>query len=70
MNSVTAVVTAPTVPPLLVLHEGTLVDISAAMQAGAGADVIHQAELVSQEADVLQENLPDGAGAELLLLLY
>ena len=39
------------------------------MQASAGADVAHQAELICQEAGVIQEVLPDSAGAKLLLLL-
>ena len=67
MDSITAVITSSTVPPL---HEGALGCVSAAVQAGAGADVAHQAELIRQETDVLQEDLPDGAGAELLLLRH
>ena len=39
------------------------------MQASAGADVAHQAELICQEAGVIQEVLPDSAGAKLLLPL-
>ena len=68
MDIITAVLNSSTVSPL---HGGTLVCVSAALQAGAGADVAHQlAELIRQEADVLQEDLPNGAGAELLLLLH
>ena len=37
---------------------------------GAGADVAREAELIRHEADVLREDLPDGAGAELLLFLH
>ena len=61
MDIITAGLNSSTVSPL---HGGTLVCVSAALQAGAGADVAHQL------AELIRQDLPNGAGAELLLLLH